>query len=74
MIFAGMNFGLWYELFFLKNWKVVIRNRELQAFLLLVFTLTIGIVYFRLTSGVSISVWDAARRAFFSVTSIVSTT
>ncbi len=52
----------------------MIRNRELQAFLLLILALTIGIVYFRLSSGAVISVWDAARRAFFSVTSIVSTT
>ena len=74
MVFAGMNFWLWYELFFLKNWKIVIRNRELQAFLILVISLTLGIVYFRLRSDISISVWDAARRAFFSVTSIVSTT
>jgi Trk-type K+ transport system membrane component len=45
MMFAGMNFGLWYEVFFLRNRKVALRNREAQVFIVLVVLITFGIVY-----------------------------
>lgn len=74
MVFAGMNFGLWYELFFERNWKLVIRNRELQVFLGLIVMVTMGIVRARKMDGSTLALADMFRWAFFSVTSIISTT
>lgn len=74
MIFAGMNFGLRYELFFQKNRKLFIRNKELQVFIWIIFVLTIGIVLDWKLDWTSFALFDLLRWAFFSVTSIISTT
>ncbi len=74
MVFAGMNFGLWYELFFERNWKLVFRNKELQVFVGLVVALTIGIVRVWKIDGSTLAIADMFRWSFFSVSSIISTT
>lgn len=74
MLFAGMNFSLWYILFFLRKPKTVLQNRELRAYLGYVFATTALIAIFLFNVHTYPRVEQTLRYAFFNVTSIVSTT
>jgi trk system potassium uptake protein TrkH len=74
MMFSAINLWLWYEWIFLKNWKIMFRNKELKVFLVWVLLLTWGIVYTWISHDTSLLFGDVLRWAFFSMTSIVSTT
>ena len=74
MMFSGVNLWLWYELVFLKNWKIMFRNMELKVFLILTVLLTWGIAYSWIDYDNSLLLGDVLRWTFFSVTSVISTT
>lgn len=73
MFIAGSNLALWYVLFFKKNIKLLIKDKEFQAYLIYVFSITIGI-WLVLELHNLYPFWDALRYAFFNVVTIVSTT
>jgi trk system potassium uptake protein TrkH len=73
MIFAGMNFGLRYELIFYKRWKQF-KNKEFLVYTSVVALITIAIVILWNTAHPELSLFDQLRWAFFSVASIISTT
>jgi trk system potassium uptake protein len=74
MIVAGANFGLWYELMFYARTKQFFKNVEFKTYIGTVFILVAGIMYFWMQVQPDLAFWDAARWAFFSVASIISTT
>ncbi len=75
MMFAGMNFSLWYmAIFTRKGWKSVWKNRELQAYLGIIFIASGLIAFILKTERFYPSLEQNLRYAFFNVTTIISTT
>lgn len=74
MLFAGMNFSLWYILLFQRKPKTVAKNRELRAYLVYVFGASLLIALFLFRADAYTNLEKTLRYAFFNVTSIVSTT
>jgi trk system potassium uptake protein TrkH len=74
MMFAGVNFSLWYVFIFKRHLKFVLKNREFQAYVLFIFVITGGIAFLLNTHGSGHGVGESLRFAFFTVTTIISTT
>jgi trk system potassium uptake protein TrkH len=74
MLFSGINFSLWYILFFSKNKKPFWKNTEHKVYWAYVLICTFGIVYFLWQNGTYQNFEQIFRYAFFNVASIVSTT
>ena len=72
MIFAGMNFGIWYELIFYRKWKQF-RNTELKRYILTILFVTCAITLTWMQYN-HYARYDTLRWVFFSVASVVSTT
>ena len=74
MLFASLNFTLWYVLFFQGKPQVMFKNKEFQTHIGFVLLITLGI-WLLLNHGIySHSIWENLRYAFFNVTNIISTT
>ncbi|MFH1638715.1 MAG: TrkH family potassium uptake protein [Chloroflexota bacterium] len=73
MILAGTNFQLFYYILWKRDFRVVVANRELRAYLgiMLVASLLIALDLFR---GLGYSLANAFRYASFQVVSIQTTT
>lgn len=74
MAFAGMNFSLWYILFFGKSRKKFWRNTELRVYLSILAVATLTISYFLRKVDFYPTLEATLRYAFFNVTTIISTT
>lgn len=74
MIFSGINFSLWYLIFFGKDKKSVFKNTEHRAYWTYILLCGFGIAYFLYQKGIYNSVEETLRYAFFNVASVVSTT
>lgn len=74
MVFSGINFSLWYILFFLRDKKGFFTNKEHKVYWAYILFCTFGIIGSLLVSGTYEKLEQAARYAFFNVASVVSTT
>lgn len=74
MMFAGMNFSLWYIAIFKRKRRQLWANTEFKIFLLIVILVTLGIRANLVFYGSYPSIRDALRYSFFHVTDIMSTT
>ncbi len=75
MLFAGMNFSLWYILIFTKkNWTKIRKNLELKAYLAFTFLSTAFIATILAKNHFYPTLEQTLRYSFFNVTTIISTT
>ncbi len=74
MAFSAMNMVLWFFAFFKKKPGAMFRNMEFRAFWAFVIFSTLSIWGVLMSTGHAGTLWDNLRYAFFSVTTIVSTT
>ena len=74
MVFAGVNFSLWYILFFRKDKKFFWSSIEHRVYWLYVLLCTAGIAYFLWRNQTYQTIEEILRYAFFNVASVVSTT
>lgn len=74
MFFSGMNFSLWYMLFFTKERKTIWENTELKVYLVFCTAIVLSIWYILVQHNVYPSIWEALRYSLFNMATIVSTT
>lgn len=74
MVFSGVNFSLWYILFFSKKKSPFWKNTEHQVYWAYILMCTAGIAYFLFKNGIYSSIEETLRYAFFNVATVVSTT
>lgn len=74
MFFSGMNFSLWYLLFYTKKWKTIWKNTELRIYFLFCTSIVLSIWYILVQHNVYPSIWEALRYSLFNMATIVSTT
>ncbi len=74
MVFSGVNFSLWYILFFSKKKKAFWQNTEHRVYWAYILICTLGIAYFLAGANTYKGVEETFRYAFFNVATVVSTT
>jgi len=73
MLFAGINFGLWYALFQGKV-KNFFKDAELRTYIGIIAASTIFLAVVLTAKQTYSSIWESLRYAFFQVNTIITTT
>ncbi len=72
-LMAGINFNLYYFLFF-RNWRDFVKDRELRAYLLIILFSAVLIAVILYYFGIAERFGTALRLAFFQTVTIITTT
>lgn len=75
MFMSGANFGIWYLVFYKRDFKSFFRNIEMRVYIALSLVTSLSIALVLLSAHYdNYSVEQALRYSFFSVGSVISTT
>ncbi len=74
MLFAGINFGIWYMFLIKRDIKSILKNAEFKWYMIFCASITVSIWAILVQYHVYPSIWEALRYSLFNMASIVSTT